>query len=661
MYIKQFIRQLSLFSNPIQRSRCFTHNPFPGKISLYLHRARLIDSIRLLLRSDAPRSLIPLLNDPTVDSFVVANALRCAPSPDSALSLIEILETIPHFRHTQSTIHALAKILAKSQQSAKLRSLVDDINNGKFWNVRVSFMELMKWHAAAGDLESVLHAWNRYRFSGKQVSVEAYNIVMRLYVQMGKDSEAVQIFHKIFSEGAIPNSRTYTAVIEHLASSGKLDSAIKVFNILPLLRIKRSVRQYSVLVEGFTSIERFDVVKALLDEMRIDGILPCRAMQLSLQRMQEVGFIQETNEFLKGMLPDERIKNVSLCVDSSDEDEDENVNHYGDAAAGDGVQLKPWLDPRSLANALKNWDPNEVSALEEAQFIWTTRLVYKVLRNFNSPETAWKFFCWVAYQPGGFDHNIYTVLRMMTLLARHGHVELVDKLLLKIRSEEIRLPVSTIRLIIDFYGISKHADAALKVFHDAESLCGPIPKLYQMLLYSSLLRTLTKCGRSAKTMDVLEQMFMGGICPDVPTFCGLMHHFALEGDFKTVQKLFMMVRQSGIEPDAYMYKVLIHGYCKCERSALALRVFEDMRSMNLMPDAATKNLIVKSLWKEGRRREAAYVEESCEETSNDSPFSLRGHMWTMSLADLRKVYDIYSNSFVTASGLDLRMELGSEQ
>ncbi|XP_034683038.1 pentatricopeptide repeat-containing protein At5g66631 [Vitis riparia] len=658
MYVKQLFRKLCLFNNP-QQTRYFTHSPFSGKISLYLHRARLIDSIRLILRSNGPRSLIPLLNDPTVDSFVVANALQSAPSPDSALSLLEILKTIPHFCHTQATIRALAKILAKSQRSAELKSLVDDINAGKFWNVRISFMELMKWHAAAGDLESVLHAWNRYRVSGKQVSIEAYNIVMCLYVQMGKGSEAMQIFHKIISEGAIPNSRTYTVVLEHLANSGKLDSAIKVFNILPLMRIRRTLRQYSILVEEFTSINRFDVVKALLDEMQIDGILPGRAMQLSLQRMQEAGFVHETDEFLRGMLPDERIKNVGFSVDSSDDDDDEN-NHSSDDAGVDGVQLKPWLDPRALANALNNWDPNEVLALEEAKFIWTTRLVCKILRNFNSPETAWKFFCWVAYQPGGFNHNIYTVQRMMTLLARHGHVELVEKLLLKIRREEIRLPVSTIRLIIDFYGISRNADAALKVFHDAESLCGPMSKLYLMLLYSSLLRTLTKCGRSADALDVLEQMFLGGICPDVPTFSGLMYHFALEGDFKTVQKLFMMVRQSGVEPDAYMFKVLIHGYCKCERSALALRVFEDMRSLNLMPDAATKNLLVKSLWKEGRRREAASVEERCEEINYGLPFALRGHMWTMSSADLKRVYDIYSNSFAAAKGPNLQMELGSK-
>lgn len=56
-----------------------------------------------------------------------------------------------------------------------------------------------------------------------------------------------------------------------------------------------------------------------------------------------------------------------------------------------------------------------------------------------------------------------------------------------------------------------------------------------------------------------------------------------------------------MEPDAYMFKVLIQAYCRAERAALAWRVFEDLRNSNLVPDADTKELLVKSLWKEGKR------------------------------------------------------------
>lgn len=651
MLFKQLFRSTNLIKilNQ-QQTRHYARDPFPNKVSLYLHRAKLIDSIRLKLRANTPDSLAPLSGDRLLDSFVVTQALRSAPSSDSALSLVQFIEQNPHFVHTQNTVHALATVLAKSRRVDELKFLIEAVHAGKFRNVRVSFMNLMQWQAAIGDLEGVIRVWDEYRVSSeKRVCAESYNIVMRLFAQMGKDSEAVKVFHMMIEEGAIPNSRTYTVMIEHLVSSGKLQSAMEVFNVLPLMRVKRTLNQYSVLVEACVGVKQFDEVKILLDEMRVDGILPGRAMRLSLEQIQEAGLVQETDEFLREMLPNEDIKNISYCVDSSDEDEDhdEDATDVGGGDDVNEVQLKPWLDPRALANALQKWSPDEVSALEKAKFVWTTRLVCKILRNFKSAEKAWNFFCWVACQPG-FTHDIYTVQRMMALLARDGLSELIDQLLNKMRMEQLRLPFCTIRLIIDFYGISKKADAALKVFHDDRNLCGPISNFNLMLLYSSLLRTLTKCGRDSDALDLLEEMILCGIVPNIQTFSGLMHHFALNGDIKTVQKLFAMVRQSGVQPDAYMFKVLIQAYCKCGRAALAWRVFEDLRNLNLMPDSATKELLVKSLWKEGKRREAAAVEESCEEVSDVLPLTLHGHIWTVSSADLTKVFSIYSNSFTSA-------------
>ena len=168
-----------------QQTRCYANarDPFPSKVSHYLHRAKLIDSIRLGLRSNppSPSSLMPLLNDRLLDSFVVTHALRSAPSADSALSLVDTLETIPHFSHTQNTLHALATVLAKSCRTMELKSLIDAVNAGSFRSIGVSFMNLMQWHAATGDVELVLRVWEEYRLSGKRICTESYNIVMRLY------------------------------------------------------------------------------------------------------------------------------------------------------------------------------------------------------------------------------------------------------------------------------------------------------------------------------------------------------------------------------------------------------------------------------------------------------------------------------------------------
>ncbi|PPS13036.1 hypothetical protein GOBAR_AA07598 [Gossypium barbadense] len=590
----------NLFSLLNQQVRSFARDPFPNKLTHYLHRAKLIDSIRLALRSNSPNSLNPLLQTRLLDSFVVANAFRSAPSADSAISFFENLKQVPNFAHSQNTIFAFATVLAKFKRKVELKALIGDAKDGKFNNVKASFMNLLFWYSTAGDLQKVLETWEEYRNEENRLSTEAHNIVMGLYAKKDMNFEAVEAFRGMIDQGVIPNSRTYTILIEHLVRLGKLDAAMEVFTVLPSMRIKRTLKQFLILVEGFVGGERFDVVKSLLKEMREDGKLPGRAMRIYLERMKEAGFAGETDEFLVEMLPDGRIKSV-------------------------------------LANALKQWSPEVVTILEDAKFVWTSRLVCKVLRNFTSPETAWNFFCWVASQPG-FSHDIYTVQRMMTLLARHGNVELVDKLINKVRREQMILPFSTIRLLVEFYGISKNADAALKVFRNDRTLCGHISRFNLMLLYSSLLRALTKCRRNTDALDILDEMILNGICPDIQTFSGLIYHFALQGDIKTVQQLFSMIRQSGMEPDAYMFKLLIQAYCKCQRAALAYRVFVDMRNSNLMPDAATKDLLVKSLWQEGRRKEAVIVEERYEETDGVLPLALRGHVWTVSSEDLTRVY-----------------------
>ncbi|KAK7367463.1 hypothetical protein VNO80_09475 [Phaseolus coccineus] len=657
MHLRSFFCEVNLLirlSSQVQsRSYARRREPFLTKVSHYLHRAKLIDSIRLTLRSNNPNSSLPsLINHRLFDSFVLTHALRSAPSADSALSLVHALEKNSSFSHTHHTLHALATVLAKAGRGSELKSLIDAIRANRFGTIRISFMNLMQWHAAAKDLDTVLQVWEQYTLESNHLCTESYNIVMALYAQMKKDSEAVRVFQRMIDEGSLPNCRSFTIIIEHLVKSRKSSEALEVFNLLPLMRVKRTLKQYSVLLEGFVGSKLFDEVRILVDEMQVDGILPSRGVSLLLQQMKEEGILEDKEQLLRGILPDERIRSVSYSIDSGDEDEDEKENESEDENINDasqcdlvgGVHLKPWLDPRALVSGLRNWSPDEVAALEGANFVWTTRLICKMLRNFKTPEAAWSFFCWVANQ-SGFTHDIYTVQRIMTLLARHGRTELVNTLISKIRMEGMRLPFSTIRLIIDFYGISKNADAAMKVFNDDRILCGPISNVNLMLLYSSLLRTLAKCGRNSDALDMLDDMILNGICPDIQTFSGLMLHFSQLGDIKTVQKLFAMVRQSGLEPDAYLFKVLIQGYCKSNRAALAWRLFEDMKNSGLLPDSATKELLVKSLWKEGRRREAAAVEESCEEINTVLPLALQGHEWTVSSADLSRVYNIYSNSF----------------
>ncbi|XP_062181227.1 pentatricopeptide repeat-containing protein At5g66631-like [Phragmites australis] len=591
------------------------------RVALYLRRARLIDSLRLRLRSP---SSAPAPPPPPDDPVVALHAIRAAPTPSSALSLFCALPSpapLPLF-------HALASRLASLAALHDLRALLAS------FPLPAPPLTRLRLLAAAGDRASALDAFASLPAAPRRPA-EAHNVLIHLHAQAADHAAAVKAFRVMVREGALPNARTYTVAIAHLASVGFVDQALEVFRILPSLRVRRTTRQYNVLAEALASAGRFDQLRWLVREMAaVDGVLPGPQMRAAIASMREAGHIDGTEDFVEELSPDARIgyavDDVEGEGDSEEEDDDEGgVNHdYKDRGNREKQTLKPWLDPRELARALDGWDAREVAELEAVGLVWTPRLVCKLLRSFKKADTAWEFFCWVACRPGGFAHDRHTVARMVAILARAGHVELVERLLAKVRSDGIVLPFATVRLVIDFYGLSKKADAAARVFRDAESICGPVSRSNLALLCSSLLRTMAKCRRGLDAMELLEEMMARDVLPDLQTFSGLMEHLARAGDLKGVHRLLGLVRQCELQPDGYMYSVLVRAYCKRERAALALRVFDEMRTSGIAPDAPTKALLVKSLWREGKLREA-------------SP----GHVWTASAADLTKVLDIYSGCF----------------
>ncbi|GKB20115.1 hypothetical protein Tco_0854038, partial [Tanacetum coccineum] len=160
--------------------------------------------------------------------------------------------------------------------------------------------------------------------------------------------------------------------------------------------------------------------------------------------MHDARFVEETLELIKEMLPDSRIENVKLASDDyhDDNDGDGGFECTHDDAKVNGIKLKPWFDPTILASSLRFWRPEEVSTLEDAKFVWTPRL--------------------------GFSHDVHT---MITKLAHEGRVNLVEQLVSMIKSEGIQLPYTTVKVVIDYYGVLKNGDAALKVFQNVKTLC----------------------------------------------------------------------------------------------------------------------------------------------------------------------------------------------
>ncbi|OAY80963.1 Pentatricopeptide repeat-containing protein, partial [Ananas comosus] len=189
---------------------------------------------------------------------------------------------------------------------------------------------------------------------------EAFNLLISLHASSSSHDPlaAVRALSDMIRSGALPNSRTYTVLIDHLLRSRHLDAASQIFYLLPSMRARRTSKQYDVLAAALAEAGRFDDLRALIREFRCDGILPGRPMLAAVKAMREAGFVEGTDEFVKELSPDSRIRyTVTLG-----EEEEQNEEEEDDEA----------------------------------------------LRAFRKAESAWEFFCWVAYS-GRFAHDRYTV------------------------------------------------------------------------------------------------------------------------------------------------------------------------------------------------------------------------------------------------------------
>jgi len=364
------------------------------RVALYLRRARLIDSLRL--RSSSPSSPLP---PPPDDPVVALHAIRAAPTPSSALSLFRALPSAPP---PLPLYHALAARLAS------LAALLDLRAHLASFPLPPPPLARLRLLAAAGDRAAALEAFGSLPAAPRRPA-EAHNVVIELHARDGDHAAAVEAFHGMVSEGALPNARTYTVVIAHLASAGFADQALEVFRILPSLRLRRTTRQYNVLAEALAATDRFDQLRWLVREMAaVDGVMPGPQMRAAIAAMREAGHIDCTEDFVEELSPNARIgyavDDVEGEGESEEEDDDNGDANHGDRDIGKSEKqsLKPWLDALTRASSPGLWTAGtrEVADLEAAGLVWTPRLACKLMRAFKKAETTWEFFCWRCWGGG---------------------------------------------------------------------------------------------------------------------------------------------------------------------------------------------------------------------------------------------------------------------
>eukprot|EP00249_Psilotum_nudum_P034374 c53352_g1_i1 orf=95-2269(+) len=590
----------------------------------FVHRLQVTRQVNLVLK-EAPwcssvKDGLERLNVAYNDG-IVAQVLRSDISIDSALCFFKWLSNQRSFAHNLCTFGVMIDRLREAGLMDEMLMLIKEAHRSDFEKTLFNFNRLLKWYGRAQNVEGAIDVWREMEAAKIKPKVGGYNTMIEVYVQTKRIREAVMLHSRMMEEGCVPNLRTYTIFIRHLTETGKPDVAYVVFRKLSQLKIRPTAALYLMLMSAYAAAGKTALVQTLGREMRDNCNCPRPVILSKLRALAKANKLKEVELVASEVLPDLHVASGSsklselisrsdsfdegdvLRAEDSAEDESEDSDE-SERASGFTVDYDPCLNPNELVIALKKWTLDTATALESTKVVWTSRLVFDILRRTRKAGAAWKFFCWVQEQPG-FMHNSLTTSKMISLLSIDRYIYSLDELLDKAEREKLQLSVIALNSAIRTYGISKKADRAISLFERMKAF-GVEPNKES---YRSIIHALVRHKRCLKAKELFEQMQRSGLQPTLPIFLSLIECFGMAGMTSIADSLFEQIVETGLKPDADVYTAIIKSQFWAGRPIVAMKLFEQSQDSGLKP---TRNLIetmVKGLRSMSLQRQANDLQE----------------------------------------------------
>ncbi|XP_061373796.1 large ribosomal subunit protein mL102 (rPPR5) [Gastrolobium bilobum] len=243
-------------------------------------------------------------------------------------------------------------------------------------------------------------------------------------------------------------------------------------------------------------------------------------------------------------------------------------------------EKKPPL-PEPEKRTVSNKDKLEVVICRMmANRAWTTRLqnsirsmvprfdpslVWNVLHGAKSPEHALQFYRWVE-RAGLFNHDRDTTLKMIQILGRYSKLNHARCIVLDMPKKGVALDEDVFVALIDGYGRAGIVQEAVKIFQKMKEL---------------------GVERTVKSYDALFKVILR------------------RGRYMMAKRYYnSMLREEGVEPTRHTYNILLWGMFLSLRLDTAIRLYEDMKSRDILPDVVTYNTLINGYYRFKKVEEA---------------------------------------------------------
>uniref|UniRef100_A0A9I9DW29 Pentatricopeptide repeat-containing protein n=1 Tax=Cucumis melo TaxID=3656 RepID=A0A9I9DW29_CUCME len=227
-----------------------------------------------------------------------------------------------------------------------------------------------------------------------------------------------------------------------------------------------------------------------------------------------------------------------------------------------------------------------------------SELVFRVLRACSNCGTeSFRFFNWACSHNPSYQPTTLELEELVKTLARTRKYTTMWKVLLQMKTQNLKISPETISFIIQEYGKQGLVDNAVTIFNQCSKSidCPQTVEVYNALLFA------------------LCEVCKLGLCPDINTYKILIPATSKVGRIDEAFRLLNCCIEDGHVPFPSLYGPIIKGMCKRGQFDDAFCFFGDMKHKGHPPNRPVYTMLITMCGRGGRFVDAAnYLMEMAE-------------------------------------------------
>ncbi|CAF9937347.1 MAG: hypothetical protein HETSPECPRED_000505 [Heterodermia speciosa] len=187
------------------------------------------------------------------------------------------------------------------------------------------------------------------------------------------------------------------------------------------------------------------------------------------------------------------------------------------------------------------------------------------------------------------------LVRLMTMFAKRGDVEVVKRLLRQSEAFGFETNIAMINRLVLAYVTNRQLADAEKLVHEVLQTTEKVSQKSYAWMWNCLLNAFAMRGNLEKVTDLHRKMRANDIPSDAVTFAALMNGFSIMKQPKLAHRILTDVMpQLGIMATSHHYSICMGGYLRTNLYHKVFSLYSEMLEKGIQADTGVHNILIRA-------------------------------------------------------------------